>query len=528
MTGARSKWAGFSDEQARQLDALVSRLDAQFRELAAPDRVLDRRGDAHAIRPRPGDVVRATAGDVVVLPHPRPARGRAPIVVLVESQPVTITSDGGTVNDAEEVVVTTVGAMVWYSTGTEWWGSAVGGSGGGGSGGYTPTFGTPVDVGTVNAQGASTDLARADHVHRDRIGTGSDNGFLSRRMYANAASSRVGTTIWGTTTIQAATTYSSASDLPDGNWFIVIVWGAGGSGANGRQRATSVNTNSIGGASGGGGGACHVRVFSRAELIAALPIVMTIAADAVATAPVTTDDTSHSGTNGDPTHFGGLLSAFGGAGGRQSNTAVSGGTGAGLSHQGIQAVTGTNNLGGGAPAASIPGYGGYGGASSTANGAFSATGGGGGGGGPCGATNAGQGAGGRAASGAGAGGGAGAGLNAGVVIGSAGNGTDGGLASGSAPTAETGGGGAGGTGALTAPTAGTAGADSPRPDVGGSGGGGGGSGAANGAIGGAGGDGGYPAGGGGGGGSARGNTGTARGGLGGKGAGGGICIIALA
>ena len=131
-------------------------------------------------------------GDVVVLPHPRPARGRAPIVVLVESQPVTITSDGGTVNDAEEVVVTTVGAMVWYSTGTEWWGSAVGGSSGGGGSGFTPTFATPVDVGLTNTEGVSTDFARADHVHRDRIAPGSEDGFLPRRVFGKAASAKAG------------------------------------------------------------------------------------------------------------------------------------------------------------------------------------------------------------------------------------------------------------------------------------------------------------------------------------------------
>jgi hypothetical protein len=134
-----AKWAGFSDEQSRQLDALVTGFRTELARVTAPDRVLDRRGSGAAIRPRPGDVIRAQAGDVVVLPHPRSAKGREPVVVLVESQPVSVLAESGTVNDVARVVVTVVGAMEWWSTGTEWWGSAVGGSGGaGGSPGVIP------------------------------------------------------------------------------------------------------------------------------------------------------------------------------------------------------------------------------------------------------------------------------------------------------------------------------------------------------------------------------------------------------
>jgi hypothetical protein len=134
-----AKWAGFSDEQSRQLDALVTGFRAELARVTAPDRVLDRRGSGTAIRPRPGDVIRAQAGDVVVLPHPRSAKGREPVVVLVESQPVSVLAESGTVNDVARVVVTVVGAMEWWSTGTEWWGSAVGGSGGaGGTPGVIP------------------------------------------------------------------------------------------------------------------------------------------------------------------------------------------------------------------------------------------------------------------------------------------------------------------------------------------------------------------------------------------------------
>jgi hypothetical protein len=133
-----AKWSGFSDEQSRQLDALRAQFDAELARLRAPDRVLDRRGGAagSVIRPRPGDVVRAEAGDVVVLPHPRPAKGRAPVTVLVEGTPVDVLAESGTVNDVARVTVTAVGAMTWWSTGDEWWGSAVGGTSG--SGGADP------------------------------------------------------------------------------------------------------------------------------------------------------------------------------------------------------------------------------------------------------------------------------------------------------------------------------------------------------------------------------------------------------
>src|SRR5688572_6340568 len=130
----RPRYDGFTDQQCRALENEFSTLHIAIQQLKAPDRVLDRRQSAAAIRPRPGDVVRAGSGDVVVLPHPRVSKGREPIVVLVEDTPVDVISEAGTVNDASRVTTTTLGAMTWYSTGTEWWGSAVGGSSGGGGG----------------------------------------------------------------------------------------------------------------------------------------------------------------------------------------------------------------------------------------------------------------------------------------------------------------------------------------------------------------------------------------------------------
>lgn len=146
-----AKWPGFSDEQARVIDSLVSRFQTELAQIRAPDRVLDRRGARAAIRPRPGDVVRTQADDVVVLPHPRSARGHAPVIILVESTPVRVLAESGTVNDVDSVEVTATGAMTWYSTGTEWWGSAVGGSSGSG--------GAPGDLPALSVFGRADDTA---------------------------------------------------------------------------------------------------------------------------------------------------------------------------------------------------------------------------------------------------------------------------------------------------------------------------------------------------------------------------------
>jgi hypothetical protein len=155
MAGASSKWAGFSDEQARQLNALVARFERDLEALRAPDRVLDRRQSSAAIRPRPGDVVRAVAGDVVVLPHPRSAKGRAPVTVLAEAPGVVVISESSTVNDVERLTLTSTGAMNWYSTGTEWWGSAVGGSDGSGAPSGGP-LGDQPGLSVMGVPGAAT------------------------------------------------------------------------------------------------------------------------------------------------------------------------------------------------------------------------------------------------------------------------------------------------------------------------------------------------------------------------------------
>jgi hypothetical protein len=348
------KWAGFSDEQSRALNALVARVDRAVEELKAPDRVLDRRGSSTAVRPRPGDVVRVQAGGVVVLPHPRSAKGRAPIVVLVEGQPVDVLAEAGTVNDEERLTVTTVGAMEWWSTGTEWWGTAVGGSSGGG--GTSLTYGSPVAVGLANADGVSTAVARADHVHEDYAATGTEDGFLSRRVYVNAASARIGTTFMGVTVEAVPASFTAIGDFGDGGRFRIGLAPPGGSGASGR-RGTA--TASGGGNSGGGGGAFREFWVSRAQLVTLLAagnITSSVGLGGAAVAGPTSNATSY--TQNNPGNNGSAQAVFGGwvcfqGGGANGNGASgssrAGGGGGGMLTAGTGGGTGTGNSSGGEP-----------------------------------------------------------------------------------------------------------------------------------------------------------------------------------
>lgn len=322
--------SGFSDEQSRAIQAELAKLRAELS--PQPDRVLDRRKTG-TIRPRPGDVVRANAGDTVVLPHPRSAKGRAPVVVLVESQPVVVTSESGTVNDQRRVTVTTLGAMEWFSTGSEWWGTAVGGDTGGGSGSDPPA-------------------------------TGSEDGFLSRLVFVNAASAAIGTTFGGVT-CEAAVTWTTAADVPDGN--VIGFWGtgAGGGGASGHA---GNDVGAPGGAGGGGAAAPLELRYPRAEVIAALPVTFTCPLGAAGGA-----GGSGSPFNGNPGAAGGVASAgglytAGGGGGGNAPTAFSaqpGGGGGGALTSGPAGTTAAaGNITGGDPggstAAANTGFGGAG------------------------------------------------------------------------------------------------------------------------------------------------------------------------
>jgi hypothetical protein len=362
--------------------------------------------------------------------------------------------------------------------------------------------------------------------------TGAALGFLSRHVYVNAASTMIGQSFAGVLCEAVPTTWTTAAQIPPGNLFDVDIRAGGGGGGGG-----FLNSSAGGGASPGGGGARYQAMFSRAELVAMLPISIVAGLggagglghrfiagvlDRVATA----------GTTGQPASFG-AFSVYGGGPGIAGQTSNRpGGTGGGRTGPGQPAQTGaTSAIRGGSPArdAGLPGFGWEGsGSGATASGGTgvvssqpSAWGGASGGGGDN--TVGGDGG---SSNHAGCGGGAG-----GSAFTS--SGVNGG-AGGAPPTVADqlrGGGGSAGVGSSVLGVPGGAGGNGAAGDknVSGHGGGGGGGNGANSGgtfTGGAGGAGGFPSGGAGGGGSARNQSLDNAAGNGGKG--GDACVIVTA
>lgn len=366
--------------------------------------------------------------------------------------------------------------------------------------------------------------------------TGTADGYLSRTVYVNASSLKVGTSFAGVT-VAAAVTWTTAADIPAGNWFVLTCYGPGGGGSSGCAQIGNTLTPS---GTGGGGGAFFQRIVSRHELIAALPITFTIplgAAGGVA-AVISSGALAEAnfGANGAVCSMGSLISAGGGGGGNRGTAGgvTSGGAGGGIAGSGTGGTTSSAATTGGAPAgATAADNDGFGGAGcntvdSDASVHVGVYGGGTGGTRAAGPANPGH-PGGGSLYGSAGGGAAGGSGNSGGFSGAAGVGG----VSGVAPVV--GGGAAGGSsliGVNGTAGAGTAGADGDDRH-GGSGGGAGGnhvqisSGVS--CNGGAGGAGGFPGGGGGSGGTAHngsGSTGTCTSGVGGKG--GDACVIVTA
>lgn len=180
-------------------------------------------------------------------------------------------------------------------------------------------------------------------------GTGSGNGYLSRHVYVNAASTKIGTTFAGVT-VQAVVTYSVAADVPAGNILNVELAGSGGGGSGG-NRGTGDGFSGTG----GGGGARRSLWFPRSEVIAALPVVISAALGGNAgvgatTVNLVTTVTCTAGSDGGAAAFG-SFTAGGGSGG-QIGTAAHAGSGGGIAN----APTPTNvstALPGGAPSVTI-------------------------------------------------------------------------------------------------------------------------------------------------------------------------------
>jgi hypothetical protein len=334
-------------------------------------------------------------------------------------------------------------------------------------------------------------------------GTGSDDGYLSRIVYVNAASARIGTTFAGVTCEATPGSWTTDADIPDGNWFDVRVAGPAGGGAGAGQSEGKM------GPGGGGGARMPPRLFSRADLVAMLPITITCGlggAGGAGRQNINLVDiiAGASGSNGSSASVFGPISAGAGSGGG-FNAGRHGGCGGGV-ESAPTPTTATTAAIGGAPAITI----GLGGIYLEGAGHPNTSAGGGTGlaavhgGASGGSINGGaEGAnpGGRSVFG---GGGGGSGRSTDLSLGAGASGGDGGGRW--TTSSQTGGGGAGGPGVSNSstPAAASAGADGDI-DHNGNGGGGGGSSDGNTTVmtGGAGGAGGFPGGGGGGGGATR-------------------------
>jgi hypothetical protein len=172
--------------------------------------------------------------------------------------------------------------------------------------------------------------------------TGSANGFASRTVYD----------------FSTAPTFTTAADIPPGNFFLCILRGpSGGSGAGAR----GANTNVLGGAA-SGGGACHRWLMTRQQFIAMLPVVLTLP-DGGAGGTLAAGVGSANGGSGVAASGGALFSGTGfkgfagsGAPGTGGGVAGNGGGGGGLwgngnvlasGNGGRPASTGASSGGGG-------------------------------------------------------------------------------------------------------------------------------------------------------------------------------------
>lgn len=347
-------------------------------------------GEFINVEPRSGTLV------TITLPESTPAlRGARVTLAFRNSNDVRIVAVQGTVNGEPFVINDRPGTYDATADGLGGWFVQVGvsdegsGAGGGGGGGGSISYGSPVDVGTANADGVATTVARSDHVHKLNFGspvavgaanadgvastaarsdhvhkayaTGSDDGYLSRKVYVNSSSSQVGSTFGGETIEAVPASWASVSDVPDGGLFHFWGTGSGGGGASGQ----AIQSTTANGSAGGGGAASWGVWLTRAQVVAALPITFTIplggagGAQVVAGSGVTTG--SNFGVSGTPASAGTVWRAGGGGGGRGGNGNRAGGGGGGIMGTGQGGDTSTASTNGGDPGGSV---------ASTENGAF--------------------------------------------------------------------------------------------------------------------------------------------------------------
>lgn len=225
-------------------------------------------------------------------------------------------------------------------------------------------------IANVSTVAGATCTAALDTLQAAIAATGVDPGYTARFGYVNAASARIGTTFAGVV-LQAASTWNTAADVPAGNTFTWDLWASTGGGCGGRAAFTGSSSTAHGAPS---AGCAHRRfVCSRADVIAALPLVISVgiggpgSAGAFRAPPDGSGNTvpTASGTAGQPTTVGTLARAFpGGEGFRDPLATPStkvGSSGGGTVSAGTSG-TNTSPILGGNPGAPVGGATGEGGA----------------------------------------------------------------------------------------------------------------------------------------------------------------------
>ncbi len=477
---------------------------------------------------KPGELlnIEGPSGSVITIVLPQATRSlRNARVALAfrNANPVRVVCVLGTVNGETFILNDLPGTYDAVCDGLGGWWVQVGVSDTGVVTGATGATGADGSDGATGATGA--DGATGPTGAPPPPATGSEDGYLSRLVYVNSASAEIGGTFGGETVAAAPASWATDADVPDGDSFEFWGTGSGGGGCSG-----PVSSSDTAGGPGGGGAAAWRERYSRAEVIAELPIAFTLPLGGVGGASISNTGTvvANFGANGATAIAGTLWRAGGGGGGRgghNTNTNRSGGGGGGIRDLGEGGDTSTSAASGGPP----------GGAASAHNEAFGGAGGtisgspgtrrgvyGGGSGEAVGVAPSG---GGRSMFGCGGGGMGGRATPATPAVTAPGPGGGGGTYSASG----SGGGGAAGVGSIdaTLATAGTAGADGLACKFGGSGGGGGGAHAltAGNPTAREGGDGGFPGGGGGGGGCASRNAAVTK--VSGAGGNGGDAVLVI-
>ncbi len=293
-------------------------------------------GSQHRVSP-------STGGMVAILEAPGPGNFGKVSTLIIEA-PVGelrvvasphVGADGkifaSLINDAVAATFTLPGVVSFTSNGVDGWKTqsqlpAEGGEAGpAGEDGDTGPTGATGGTGATGATGG-TGPTGATGATGPALGgaTGTAVGYLSRQIYVNAASAKVGAS-WIGITLQAAVTWTNATDIPTGSAFEIVSWPGGSAGGNGNQQVAGSSAAS---ATGAGGSCRRAVIVSRQEIIAALPVVMTIGLGATPPARLTTTSPTQASTAGNATHCGSLCSAFpGGAGAVAGTSTVSGGGG---------------------------------------------------------------------------------------------------------------------------------------------------------------------------------------------------------